>query len=151
MPAGSGEFGLSWVVSWLASFETQSAPKAPKESWEGTVGRPKWQWNLGAHYGVGGLTLDANWRYVGHINGALQGEPSFQVPVKNYIDLTAGYAFGPGTLDGLTLRLGLSNLLDEDPPIFPAKWYANTYGGSYDLLGRSYWLGANYSIRPRAN
>jgi iron complex outermembrane receptor protein len=147
MPAGPGEIGASWVLSWLAYFDLQTLPKGPKESWGGTVGQPDWQWNFDANYRVGGLTFDANWRYVGHVNGAFPGEQSFQVPVRNYVDLTASYEFGPGVLDGLTLRLGMNNVLDDDPPIFPAYWDANSYGGSYDLLGRSYWLGASYSFR----
>jgi outer membrane receptor protein involved in Fe transport len=68
----------------------------------------------------------------------------------DYVDLTASYQFGEGTFDGLTLRAGVTNLLDDGPPIFPAWWTANTYGGSYDLLGRSYWFGLNYAVRPRA-
>jgi iron complex outermembrane recepter protein len=148
MPAGPGEIGASWVLSWLASFEVQAVPKAPKESWDGTPGQPKWRWNLDANYRLGGLMLDANWTYVGHVNGAWPGQPSFQVPVMNYVDLTASYAFGAGSLDGLTLQLGVTNVLDDGPPIFPAHGEANTDGGTYDLLGRSYWLSVNYAIRP---
>ena len=102
MPAGPGEVGATWLVSWLESYDVQSDPKSKPESWRGTgccPVLPEWKWNLDARYLVRGFTIVANWSYLGHINGAWPGEQSFQVPVRNYLDLTGSYEFGAGTLD----------------------------------------------------
>ena len=153
MPAGPGEVGATWLVSWLETYEVQSDPKSAPKQWRGTgccPVLPEWKWNLDARYLLQGWTVAANWTYVGHIDGRewFVSAPSFQVPVRNYVDFTGGYSFREGTLDGLTLRLGITNVLDEQPPIFPAYATANSDGTAYDLLGRTYWVSMTYAVRP---
>jgi outer membrane receptor protein involved in Fe transport len=141
-------------VSWLQSWELQWDPQSPPEQYRGTAccpTLPEWKWNLDAWYRVGAFAVAANWSYIGHVDGSWGWNPevpSFQVPVRNYLDLTGGYVFGAGTLDGLTLRVGISNVLDEQPPIFPSHDDANTDGSTYNLLGRTFWISMNYAVRP---
>lgn len=47
-------------------------------------------------------------------------------------------------LEGLTLRAGVENLTDEDPPIFPSWVAANTEPSQYDVLGRRYYVNLTY-------
>jgi outer membrane receptor for ferrienterochelin and colicin len=47
-------------------------------------------------------------------------------------------------LDGLTLRAGIENIADEDPPIFPSWIAANTEPSQYDLLGRRFYVNLSY-------
>jgi outer membrane receptor protein involved in Fe transport len=53
-------------------------------------------------------------------------------------DLTA--AFSP--MEGLTLRGGVVNALDKKP----AKWLGNTTSDNFDLFGRRFFIGVNYSL-----
>jgi outer membrane receptor for ferrienterochelin and colicin len=110
---------------------------------------PEWKWNFDASYGLSRFTIDANWTYLGHVDGQNDAEaPSFQVPVRNYLDLTGSYVFGAGTLDGLRLSVGITNVLDEPPPILPSHDDVNSDGSTYNLLGRAFWVSMNYAVRP---
>jgi outer membrane receptor protein involved in Fe transport len=53
-------------------------------------------------------------------------------------DLTA--AFSP--MEGLTLRGGVVNALDKKP----AKWLGGTTSDNFDLFGRRFFIGVNYSL-----
>jgi outer membrane receptor protein involved in Fe transport len=54
--------------------------------------------------------------------------------------------FGPGLLDGLTVRAGVENLTDEAPPLLPSSISANTDASQYDVLGRRYYLNLSYGF-----
>jgi iron complex outermembrane receptor protein len=49
------------------------------------------------------------------------------------------------------LRAGVTNVLNQEPPIFPTYQQANTDPSVYDVLGRRYFVGLNYAIRPNRN
>ena len=59
----------------------------------------------------------------------------------SYVDLSAIW----NATKNVSLRLGVNNLLDRDPPVLPSE-ITNTGSGnvfaSYDTLGREYFLGA---------
>jgi outer membrane receptor protein involved in Fe transport len=146
---GPGKLGATWLVSRLTSWEEQSAPQDAPVQLRGTTSLPEWKWNLDASYRLNRFTIGAEWEYLGHVDGRNDGEaPSFQVPVQNYFNLTGSYVFGAGALDGLRLSVGISNLLDEQPPIFPSHDDTNSDGSTYDLLGRTFWINVNYVVRP---
>ena len=52
-----------------------------------------------------------------------------------------------------TINVGVSNLLDEDPPIFGRLNNISTYGngntipGTWDSMGRYYYVGLNVRIQ----
>ena len=48
--------------------------------------------------------------------------------------------------DVVQLRVGVENLTDEDPPIFPSYSQANTDPSQYDVLGRRYYMSLRYSF-----
>ena len=106
------------------------------------------------------LTVSANWRYLGSskadflssnplLNGG--GAPLAYEDTKieryNYLDLTVTYKIR----DNTTLRAGVINVFDKDPPLVDANAYgfsgpgnfgnANTYPGVYDVLGRQLFFG----------
>ena len=106
------------------------------------------------------LTVSANWRYLGSsktdflssqtlLNGG--GTPLAYEDQKieryNYLDLTVTYKIR----DNTTLRAGVTNVFDKDPPVVDANAYglsgpgnfgnANTYPGVYDVLGRQLFFG----------
>ena len=61
-----------------------------------------------------------------------------------YFDLDAGYELSTGLLEGLELRVGIENLTDEEPPIFPSSF--GPPSAQYDVLGRHYYASLSYSF-----
>jgi outer membrane receptor protein involved in Fe transport len=58
---------------------------------------------------------------------------------------------GPGSparnpAPGLSLRVGVDNVTDEDPPLVPSWNQANTEASQYDVLGRRYYVRLRYSF-----
>jgi iron complex outermembrane recepter protein len=155
-PAGPGRLSISWFVSWIASYQVQLVPRGPTDEFAGTVGGlggswPDWKWNLHLRYSVGGASFGARWRYVDSMADGGRYPPGIDVPRYDvvvphydYFDLEASYEFRVGALDGLLLRAGVENLTDRDPPIFPSWSVANTDASQYDVLGRRFFLSAEY-------
>jgi iron complex outermembrane recepter protein len=105
---------------------------------------PEWKSNMHVSYAWGDLTVGVGWRYIDSMSDV--NVPPFKVPSRDYFDLNAEYDFSAGALDGLRLGVGVENLTDEDPPIFPSWIQANTDPSQYDVLGRRYYLSLRYSF-----
>jgi iron complex outermembrane recepter protein len=117
---------------------------------------PRWRHNVRLTWSSPwNLDLSLQWRYIGSteldqndsdpdLQFALWGEfDEFNAELSdmNYLDLSAIYEL----TDSVTLRAGITNLLDEDPPIVGTEiagtGSANTYP-TYDTLGRQVFMGA---------
>lgn len=97
---------------------------------------PKWRMNFRATYAVNNLTFAANWQRVGSVldvDGT--GE---KVKAQDYLDLNGRVAIG----DHLELFAGVSNLLDNEPPLITNGLGPNTDGSTYDVIGRRLFTGA---------
>jgi outer membrane receptor protein involved in Fe transport len=100
----------------------------------------------------GGLDVTGRWRYIGPTdvdsssqNSALAGSyylPTAHIGGYSYIDLSASM---PISTSGVTVRVGVNNLMDKIPPIVAngtlsacptATCNDNTWAGTYDTLGR---------------
>ncbi len=93
--------------------------------------------------------FSAQWRYIGGVsadvndlNPILASEPTIidaKIGSYSYFDLFASYQLR----DNLTLRAGVNNVLDKDPPVIDTITYpltaaaGNTYPALYDPLGRT--------------
>ncbi len=146
---GPGTANLNWLVSWMDRFETTEVQGLPVVDSVGLVGGnylggslPEWKANLNVSYAWGGLSLTGQWRYIDGMRD--RDVPEYEVPSYDYIDAYASYEFGPGLLDGLTLRAAIENLTDDDPPLLPTQVQANTDPSQYDVLGRRYSLGLSF-------
>jgi iron complex outermembrane recepter protein len=73
-------------------------------------------------------------------------DPIDNIPAFNYIDLAAIWR----VKDGVTLRAGVNNVFDKDPPVVdqlnlslssPPVGNGNTFPGVYDVLGRVFFFG----------
>ena len=149
MDAGPGEVGVTWLVAWMDDVLYQADPKDKAVQLVNTTccpTLPEWKWNLDTRYTIGGLTTSVVWMYLGKVHQFW--EQDFDVPSTSYFDLTFAYEFDAGYLDGLTLRAGVTNVLDEQPPIFPYAPEANTDPSAFDVIGRRYWVSLNYAIKP---
>jgi iron complex outermembrane receptor protein len=101
------------------------------------------------------VVFSAQWRFIGKTgldnndpapglfgatNGALDPNNA-RIPSISYIDLSAIY----NIYEGITIRAGVNNVLDKDPPII-ASDYSGGAGTpnalpTYDLVGRQAFLG----------
>ena len=91
-----------------------------------------------------GFELGLRWEHIGELRDARYR--GFVVPERDYLHLEAAYAFEQGALDGLTRRVGIENLADEAPPLYPSWQQANTEPSLYDVLGRRYFVSVHYEI-----
>ena len=130
------------------------ASQAPMPRW-----RHKARTSLQMANGVG---LSLQWRMVGKVkaetlddNGNLAGDfnfdPGLRIKAQHYFDLAGTVAIG----DNYNFRLGVNNILDNDPPLVtsgnasrsgsnlcPAgPCNGNTYPGTWDALGRYVYAG----------
>jgi iron complex outermembrane receptor protein len=106
---------------------------------------PEWRHKLRMTW-VTPWKVDASlqWRYIG---GTSLDIPKTQwvdttLPAYNYFDLSADWR----VRDNVTLRIGVNNLLDKDPPLIPGQLSTtlnngNTAPGTYDALGRYIFTG----------
>jgi len=146
--AGPGDVGVNWLASWMDYVETIEAEGLPPVDEAGRIGGnfigrtlPEWKWNLNLSYTWNALSLGGRWRYV---DGMRDHEvEDYTVPSFDYLDLFASYVVDQGVLDGLTLRAGVENLADEDPPLV-INGGANTDPEQYDVLGRRYYVNLTY-------
>ena len=117
---------------------------------------PKWRHRLSGDWDtpLTGFSAGATWRYFGEARNELLsagfpssysaanralGRPDARLPTVSYIDLRASY-----TWDKFTIRVGVNNVADKDPPLFDTitsggnSTFAesNTFPSQYDTAGR---------------
>lgn len=123
---------------------------------------PKWRHKARLTFQLpDGIGISAAWRYIGKVkheglnpsaavNGAGIPPIGARVPAQSYFDLAGTFTVG----DHYTLRLGVNNIFDKNPPIFTSGNGAcgagfcngNTYPGTYDALGRYIFAGATINF-----
>jgi outer membrane receptor protein involved in Fe transport len=148
---GPGTLNTKVAIGWLNNYEEQSLPGEPFLDFAGTIGgpanrvadndvHPEWKVNLAPTYSFGDATVSLRWRYLSSMDdrqtvfnpsAALPGVPSV-----NYVDLYGTYALS----DRITLRAGINNVLDEDPPAVSGQ-IGQTRIGTYDVIGPAYSVG----------
>jgi iron complex outermembrane receptor protein len=119
---------------------------------------PKWRHRLALDWDtpLSGLSFGATWRFIGSVTNTLLdakspdylGDPTLQLidarlPTISYVDLRTSY-----TWNKVTVRAGVNNVLDKDPPLFDTSnaggnsvfAESNTYSGMYDVGGRFLFL-----------
>jgi outer membrane receptor protein involved in Fe transport len=143
---GLGELGLHAVANYVLDYEFQTVPGEPVLACEGMWGAtcgmpiPEWRHQLRLTWTTPwNFTLSAAWRHIGEA----QADDPFldDIDAYDYFDLT-----GLWDIDGrLRLRVGVNNVLDEEPPIAnvgvipTGQGNGNTLPGIYDALGM-YWF-----------
>ena len=89
------------------------------------------------------MTFSGTWRYIGEIKEF--NLDRYTAGSQSYFDLSASYS--PQWVGETTIRVGVNNVLDEDPPIngfinnIAVYSNGNTVPGTWDALGRYYFVG----------
>ncbi|HEY8003334.1 MAG TPA: TonB-dependent receptor [Phenylobacterium sp.] len=173
-----GSISANFVGTWLDKLETTVLNGEPAIDCAGFYGstcstlggtanpNPEWRhklrvtWNTPFEYGwFGGLGLSAQWRYFASVDvDGTSSQPALKAAVaptdaklgaRSYLDLLATFK----VKDNYSFRLGVNNVLDQDPPLagsgggaFPSNCPAgacnqNVYAQMYDTLGRYFFVG----------
>jgi len=160
-PLGNGGFSMNSVANLNLNSITQDAPDVDEIDWAGyngcalgiqcqrydyrvftTFSYFRGPWNLSLRHQYWPVLDNAGCRTNTQSLGCLYNT----LPAYNLFALSAGYSF-----DKYTIRLGIENLLDEDPPCigqrpnnvpFPLDC-THSGGSTYDPLGRRYFVSMN--------
>lgn len=145
---------LNFLASRQTKAEEQTFATDPFDDFLGTIGNgvsqafPKWRTTLSAQLTWGDFSLATRWRYLSametrakRLSPALN---SLGTPSMHYLDVTAGATL----FDRYTLRLGVENLANHQPPIFstPIDGVLNTDPNTFDTLGRRYFARLSVSF-----
>ena len=163
----SGSFRAT--VSGTAMFKSafQSAPGNPEEVCTGqfgtVCGAPAAKWRHNARFTWispdSDITLAATWRYIGGVHFDQtefgRGGPGFSDPIEQHISDFHWFDLA-GTWDvmpSVQIRGGISNIFDKKPPIVdgsnagsPNVDSGNTFPGTYDAIGRTFFAGLNFKL-----
>jgi iron complex outermembrane receptor protein len=161
--AGWGAMDLSVRGTLLSELETEEIKGDGTYDCVGYYGpnkcespNPKWRHKARLTWSAPwGFEVSTTWRHIGKVElQNTSSQPKLTAnsnPVdrllkaQNYLDIGATYTVAKG----MTVSLGINNLLDKDPPITSqlpvGQGNGNTFPGVYDALGRKIFL--NVSAR----
>ena len=157
-PGLGGKLGLNASATVLSSYEVQILPGTQAYRCDGHFGvncglpLPKWRHRISASWtSPHGLGVVATWRYIGSTSNDKSSSADFLkaayqpydgvLASRSYLDLAANWEVSPR----LTLRAGVNNLADRDPPLSASTGGAvasgPVYTGMYDVMGRQVFAG----------
>jgi iron complex outermembrane recepter protein len=166
--ASFGRLKTDITGTWLRSNKFQALPGVEFFECKGLHGTncgvpsPKWRhkvrltWDTPWNFDVSGT-----WRFVAKVDQEFAGEqrlfgfanPAVNVAdrtlgARNYFDLSGSW----NATKALTVRMGINNLFDRDPPLGSQGVLSATFGNGntypvlYDALGRRVFLNATYKF-----
>lgn len=151
---GGSRFTLTSDLNYTDQFEVKPSETLPQVNncvgaFGPTCGQPIPQWKGATRltWANGPLTLSLRHRFIGEVTTdayllplrstgkapALNSFTNPTIPVQQYFDLTAVYAFGKR----YQFTFGVQNLFDKDPPVIGSPSPSdNTWAATYDIQGR---------------
>ena len=160
-----GGWNVNFVGTWLRELEVEEIAGMGKYDCVGLYGAnkcgvpsPEWRHKIrGTWMTPWNWDLSLTWRYIDEVvvqetdsNPLLAGaynEVEAKLKAQNYLDIAASWT----PMKQLTLRAGINNLLDDDPPLTSQQGPSvfgnnNTFPGVYDSLGRKVFVNATYKF-----
>lgn len=147
---GASDLQFNLVGTWLESWEWQELPGETPFECAGTYNngpcsrpRPELATNLRTTWITPwDASISLLWRYYSDIQDG--GQFGYDLPSTDYFDLSGVWDI----TDQVTLRFGIKNLFDDDPPLSPVgnSSSGNTIPGVYDALGRYWFAGVNVRL-----
>ena len=149
-----GAVNVNLALNYIDSYQVQTAVGNPIVEYKGSTGfdansgvQFSWKSNLTLGYSLGQGSVQMRWRHLPSVKNAakvLNPTSLVQDDASNdQIDLAAVWGFG----EHLSVRAGVDNLFDKEPPIegaIPGSTSAagvTNPSGVYDELGRRYFIG----------
>jgi iron complex outermembrane recepter protein len=155
MPVGPGTLAMQLYMNYLLSWEQQGDPAFPKQDFAGTVtffgagdglgqSFPEFKANLYTRYGIGDFSFDVRARFIdGMQNRAAVLFPGEEAqfsgtPSITYWDVGASWDL----LENSTLRIGVNNVFDKQPPTYAPNVQSGTDPSLFDVIGRRVFMQA---------
>jgi outer membrane receptor protein involved in Fe transport len=152
-----GDLAFSLRGTWIEKWDQQELPGGPIDDcvglWGGTCSRPAPEWKhiLSTLWNTPwDMSIQATWRMVGGVDEFSTNPAAFNAGAEHYFDLAASYT---ASFFGETqLTFGVSNVLDNDPPVngrfgnVAVYGNGNTIGGTWDALGRYIFINIGQSF-----
>lgn len=142
------KLNFSFLLTYLERYNFQPAPELPDllvkckgKFGIGFCGNPyaEFKWTSRLTYVDGPVSLSARWRHVSSVRDD-QPEAFYtveKIKAYNLVDLTVSYDIG----DHFNMSVGVNNLLAKNPPQLGTNAeQSNTYPGTYDTLGRDFFV-----------
>lgn len=139
-----GSLKFNVVGNYLDSFKVQSLAGEEFQELKGTIGNtsissvavshPEWKFAASTSWVLGPVDLGVRWRHIGKMVDA--ADSSEKIDAVDYFDLNGSWQIN----DTYSIRGGVTNLTDKQPPYFTSYVQANTDPSTYDVLGRRFYL-----------
>ena len=146
----AGTLRLNSMLNYTHSFNVSSLPGSPVLDYAGSIGNtqvspemahPHWKANTGLGYSIGPVSATLHWRYIAAMEHQdVVVDPTSKTPgvgAYNYFDIDAHWA----VFEHLELTAGLTNISNKAPP-FVSGQPLTTDTSTYDIIGRTYYVGA---------
>ncbi|MNH85108.1 Vitamin B12 transporter BtuB precursor [compost metagenome] len=142
---GFGDFGVNVLSTWVEKYTSQLSSVDPIYDFVGTIGSgtgsatPEWRHTISANWALDPFTVTATARYIDEMvhSNTLTGGTGTGTPEIWYFDLRGTWDVN----DTVSLRAGVNNVFDEQPPLYTPNIQSNTDPSTYDVLGRRYYVG----------
>ena len=157
--SGGATLDLRWVSTWQDEDSTVLLAGQPAIECAGFMGgtcsgnfiraTPDFRGLFSAVWNSGPANIRTDVELIGDFDLAADAFPNNNIPVdaQYYWDVAGGYRFN----DTIEVFAGVSNVLDEQPPLigFRAGGDSNTQAQLYDTVGRRYFIGTTVSFGNR--
>ncbi|MXO64405.1 TonB-dependent receptor plug domain-containing protein [Altericroceibacterium endophyticum] len=166
--AGPGTISLNSVFNYQIELKSSELPNLALVDYTGTFGPPSQQngldggafeWKLFTTlgYSVGSANVALQWQHLpatDDVTAATDPNTSFRgAPAYDLFNLNGSYS----VTDNATIRFGVDNLFNKEPPLAgvntnppPGNLAGGTYTPNtlayYDLIGRRFYVGANFKF-----
>jgi outer membrane receptor protein involved in Fe transport len=153
----AGSLGLNFVATYMNEFAEQAQPGDPWVDFKGTIGDDaaevyaEWKAVMTGIWDIGNFSTALRFRYIdamAHEQTVIQESTDPDIcdctPVDSvvYADLSAAWQ----ATDELSVRLGIDNLLDEEPQLYTPDQDSGTNPSVYDVIGRRYYVTLRYAF-----
>lgn len=151
---GEDKLDLTATLNWTEQYTTTNLPGDTPTNLAGSIGSsagssagvsaafPKWKGVVNLSYSTGAFQFGGQWRYLSKMRDVsaigVANSTAIGTPAYHYFDLNAEWRVNKS----FAMRLGMVNLTDKQPPVYTSFYQSNTYPGVYDVLGRSFFVGA---------
>ncbi|MED5621589.1 TonB-dependent receptor domain-containing protein [Ideonella sp. BN130291] len=148
-----GSFFSRLSYTHLLKAWVKTTPDAERDYSTGELGAARNRWVLNLGYDIGNFGLKSSVTYIGQSYVDDQFMIPNEIPkefgkvgAKTYTDAQLTYKFGKAEA-----YFGINNLLNTKPPLIPSGVPGNSTGvetmaGTYDPIGRRYYVGVRYSL-----
>lgn len=141
-----GSLALNVIGTKLQEWKRQDIPEGAFTDRKGTISNafgltlPEWKFVSGLNWRSDRLALGVRWRYIDSVENFNNREQVLNA--VHYFDLNTSLKVN----ESMTLRGGVNNLTDQQPPVYSPSIAANTDPSTYDLVGRRFYVGLTASF-----